>query len=398
MPSKLSLQTVTLIVEKFDCKLLSKTYDGPNNKYEFECSCGEHFETTFANFHGHKKNKCNKCIPPKRIQKHSIEFVSQTFEKEGCKLLSETYENNKRQLKCICKCGRLWEVSFDSFKNKSQRCRLCHFENCKGLYLMKYEDIKKIFDDRGLILLTKIYTGAEQKLEYICICGNIAYSIYSNIKKNHLCSQCGNKRIGKKRAHSYDYIKKQFELKGCKLLSKTYVNNNEPLDYVCKCGNISTIRYAYLRTNGLCGCQKPQGEIKITTILTNLGLEFLQQYHYDDLRIKRYLRFDFFVKYKGIHFLLEFDGGQHFRSIKWFGGDDGYQKRKNNDTMKNAYCIKNNIYLLRISYKEINKIKDIIDEYLIILDNNDTKCITFSNKNIYQEMTSLILDTRYAFI
>jgi len=49
---------------------------------------------------------------------------------------------------------------------------------------------------------------------------------------------------------------------------------------------------------------------------------------------------------------IEYDGVQHFKSIDYFGGENGFKKRQQNDKIKNIYCIKNKIKLLRIRYDE----------------------------------------------
>ena len=61
---------------------------------------------------------------------------------------------------------------------------------------------------------------------------------------------------------------------------------------------------------------------------------------------------------------IEYDGEQHFRPVHRFGCEDNFKKTKRNDELKNTFCKNNNIKLLRISYKEKGKIRDIIEEVL----------------------------------
>ena len=62
----------------------------------------------------------------------------------------------------------------------------------------------------------------------------------------------------------------------------------------------------------------------------------------------RPLRFDFFIP--EINTIVEFDGEQHFRPSKKFGGEK-FEVTKENDQIKNEFCRKNNINLIRIHYK-----------------------------------------------
>jgi hypothetical protein len=49
---------------------------------------------------------------------------------------------------------------------------------------------------------------------------------------------------------------------------------------------------------------------------------------------------------------IEYDGVQHFKPHIFFGGENGFKTLKNNDIIKENYCINNNIKLLRIKYNE----------------------------------------------
>ena len=72
--------------------------------------------------------------------------------------------------------------------------------------------------------------------------------------------------------------------------------------------------------------------------------------------------FDFHLPEKNL--LIEFDGKQHFNSIKYFGGEEGFKKTKANDEIKNCFAKENNINLLRIRYDEINHIEEILNKYI----------------------------------
>lgn len=60
--------------------------------------------------------------------------------------------------------------------------------------------------------------------------------------------------------------------------------------------------------------------------------------------------------------IIEYDGIQHFKPIKYFGGKDTFILTKKCDDIKNKYCKTNSITMLRISYLKFNYIADIINE------------------------------------
>lgn len=113
--------------------------------------------------------------------------------------------------------------------------------------------------------------------------------------------------------------------------------------------------------------QTSRGELLICNYLTQMNIEYKREYIYADLtnpETEQPLRFDFYLpKY---NLLIEFDGAQHFMYVKEFYGHDefiGKKKLENQqfrDRLKDTYCEIKNIPLLRISYRDINKIKDII--------------------------------------
>jgi hypothetical protein len=53
------------------------------------------------------------------------------------------------------------------------------------------------------------------------------------------CSFCSKYRTGK---YTLDNVRAIFEVNGCFLLSETYKDNDQVLDYICDCGEQSTTR------------------------------------------------------------------------------------------------------------------------------------------------------------
>lgn len=118
-------------------------------------------------------------------------------------------------------------------------------------------------------------------------------------------------------------------------------------------------------------CKLPKGEQKIQKVLKALNVQFEQQHAFSDCRCVNPLPFDFLVKINETHFLIEFNGEQHYRPVK-FGGlddntaDDKFEEVKKRDEIKKDYAIKNGIPLLIIKYDETFRILEIIKEFLNI--------------------------------
>jgi len=106
--------------------------------------------------------------------------------------------------------------------------------------------------------------------------------------------------------------------------------------------------------------KESKGITNIVNYLKNNNIEYIREYYYHDCKNINYLRFDFFLPKMNI--LIEYDGRQHFESVSIWGGDDALKITQNNDRIKNEYCKKNRIPLLRISYLE--DVELILSNYL----------------------------------
>lgn len=103
------------------------------------------------------------------------------------------------------------------------------------------------------------------------------------------------------------------------------------------------------------------GEKKIYDILSSSGIKFKEEYTFPDLvcRNGRHLRFDFAVftlDGSRIAFLIEFQGEQHYKPVKFYGGQKKFNKQRYNDARKRAYCKKHRIPLVVIPYYDEPKL------------------------------------------
>jgi ribosomal protein S27E len=193
-------------------------------------------------------------------------------------------------------------------------------------------------------------------------CGNEWDTKPSHLKREYGCKICGhNKRVEKTTLTSEDFIKKVNSIyRDDIIVLNEYKGNNHEIKFMCnKCGQISTKKRASgLLNRGCPFCVFSKGEKKIQTILDDNDILFKKEYKFNDLKDINYLRFDFAIldEMGNIKHLIEFDGKQHFESVKCFGGEQRYLDQLKKDKLKNDYCVKHNIKLIRIKYSDINKI------------------------------------------
>lgn len=109
---------------------------------------------------------------------------------------------------------------------------------------------------------------------------------------------------------------------------------------------------------GCPSCNSSKGELKIELILKNKNISFIKNKTFTGCKYKKLLKFDFYLP--DFNLCIEYDGVQHFKSISIFGGDKVYKENKLRDKIKNNFCKKNKIDLIRIPYTQFNKIKEIL--------------------------------------
>lgn len=124
-----------------------------------------------------------------------------------------------------------------------------------------------------------------------------------------------------------------------------------------KCGRENVIVFGdYLRKGETqsCGCISSINESKICQMLDNMNIKYKQQQSFDDLKSKQSnsynnnLFFDIGVYNEDILiYLIEYDGIQHFEKGHFY---DSYTRTHPNDLLKNEYCFKHNIPLIRIPF------------------------------------------------
>jgi hypothetical protein len=128
------------------------------------------------------------------------------------------------------------------------------------------EEVRKIFEDEGCILQSKVYKNARTPLDYICECRNESKISLDNFKRGKRCNRCGAKKTAEKQKFSYNYVYNYFKEKGCELKSKTYKNTKILLNYICSCGNESEIRFGDFKEGHRCrrcGYQKVANKEKL---------------------------------------------------------------------------------------------------------------------------------------
>lgn len=212
------------------------------------------------------------------------------------------------------------------------------------------------------------WKGVAEKVCIICP----EHGEFWQLPNNHLKGECGCLQC---RGLSSDFekissteilIKKAIKKFGDKFdYSKTeFINSRTKIKITCPIhGEFETLPYQFLQnTYGcpLCNTKNlSRGEILIENILRKYKIPFKPQYEIivpEIAKNSNIIRIDFFVKYKGNQYFIEYNGQQHYKYVPHFhtGGIIDFKKQQRRDKVLRDFCslYSDKVSLLEISYKE----------------------------------------------
>jgi very-short-patch-repair endonuclease len=120
------------------------------------------------------------------------------------------------------------------------------------------------------------------------------------------------------------------------------------------------ISWGYWLGNNNTSKRVSNGSKKIENFLINRNIKYTSEKKFHDCKRINFLYFDFYLPEHNI--CLEYDGIQHYTPIDRFGGKEGLRNQKIRDHIKDNYCEKNNIKLIRIPFWEESNIETILNK------------------------------------
>jgi hypothetical protein len=195
-----------------------------------------------------------------------------------------------------------------------------------------------------------------RRVECTCVCGNISKVRVDNLL-NGISSNCGCKR-------TEDLVGNRYE-KLVVLESLGTKKGKQILVCKCDCGKttITTYDNAKRGITKSCGCITSYINNQIENWLLENNYNFKREYRIPDCKNKRPLPFDFAVFLPKLK-LIEFQGSQHYKIVKGWGGQSRFQNNQITDKIKFEYCKNNEIELLCIPYWETKTMFKQIEKFL----------------------------------
>lgn len=213
------------------------------------------------------------------------------------------------------------------------------------------------------------YISSYVKVEITCRQHGSFWQWPSDHRRGFGCPQCS----GKARGNTETYIKKAKKIHGnfYDYSQVTYSSLEDKIVILCpKHGSFELIarHHIYGTAIGCAQCRRSKGEIQTKQWLEDNNIKFVEQKTFKGLGTSR---FDFYLL--DLNICIEFDGAQHFHLKHQRTRDkekalQRFLDLQRRDEKKNNFCREQKISLIRINYKQLNNLTQIL--------NNEVLCYT----------------------
>jgi hypothetical protein len=305
--------------------------------------------------------------------------------------------------------------------------KLCYGNSLLGMY----PELCKEYDPDNELEASEISPGSQEYVGWLCF----------NTDPPHKYSMPPERRTGKYGGcpecsmPGYKQLKggHEYFIQECNKIHENkytyvgrYVNSYTKMDIYCPVvskndeihGIFSQVPSAH-KTGAECPkCSNEREDSKIIVELKDnldafdlkIYTDYIQEKTFDDLLDKGKLSLDIYILANVLNIsrptVFERDGMQHFKPIEYWGGNEGFISGLRRDYIKDLYCIKNGINLIRIPYNiRISKeyLQNIFDlckksqvymSYSYFLDKCN-RIVDMKDISITIVKTPLVFDQRY---
>lgn len=275
------------------------------------------------------------------------EFIQKSIEIHGDKYdySVSNYDGNRKEIEIICPIHGTFKQIAGTHLNGSGCLKCSDTRKTKEKFIQESSIIHNNKYDYSLVY----YINAHTNVKIICP----EHGIFEQTPNVHLTKKCGCKKCSDFKQTLKNFIEKSNKIHNNKydysLVEYINAYNQKPSNHM----NMG-------QSCPECKETISKGERNIIKILTDKEINFIKQKTFEECKDIRKLPFDFYLPDYNI--CIEFDGRQHFESVKYWNGEEGLLRLQKHDKIKTDYCLNNNIKLIRISYKEKEDINRIIND------------------------------------
>lgn len=334
------------------------------------CICGNEVIKKASHVIKGNIRSCGECHET-RSKYADKSYIGKQF--NHLKIIKSYYDIFEKQymFTCTCDCNRgsTEEYKASEVANGYKKaCSICSEENSlNALTTTRYtEDYLKTLKNKrfGKLVIKKIYKSNTGTKDTIAVCDCDCGTKDKEIKLYNILGSIGTRACGNCRvAPNAKYDKPEYIGQTFNFLKVDSIEKEDGKTFWnCTCLLCGTqcrfeahaITYG---NNKSCGCMQSYNEEVIAKALRSRNINFKRQVTFPDLKGIRggTLRFDFGIydEQQKLLGLIEYDGEQHedgyFNTITEYELLNNISYIQENDKLKNEYCKKNNIQLVRLS-------------------------------------------------
>lgn len=302
------------------------------------------------------------------LRKSNEKFLNEFNAVHNTIELLDNYTTNNNYIRCRCKIdGFEWKAKPHSLL-QGHGCPECSHREQNWGNKERFDNIlKERFPN---VTTSDEFFRTRQNMHFKCNVCNYEWTTDANTILNNK-DYCGcPKCAGCGRVSEQDVINRLEEKNPRVKYISGYHGVMEQAIFQCNdCGHEwVTTTNSVLSGRGCPKCNMSHGALKVSELLSNLGVKYETEYRFEDCKDIRTLPFDFYIESKNI--CIEYDGEQHFSPVR-FGKNNSrgtpeerFELVKRRDKIKTDYCNSNGIKLIRIPYTDFNNIEEILNKYI----------------------------------
>jgi len=277
---------------------------------------------------------------------------------QGGKCLSTEYTNAHTKLNFTCKNKHFFSAS-PATVLRGTWCKKCAHKKTHIQQKTPYEKIKSMTEKSNFVLLTEKFeyeaTSTPKKygkfrFKIKCTQNHISHKSLDSLKNRTQCNTCSyNNRNAHLRIDIKQVSKLAFD-RGGKLISESYKNNNQILNWECKAGHQFTAKYNNVKNGTWCPtCSR------IVSISESICLKYFSELTGITLKTAypawlktpegTQLEIDGYNEIEKI--AIEHHGSQHYQ-VKSFGKSEHYERRIFLDKYKKNLILSKGIRFLEV--------------------------------------------------
>lgn len=297
---------------------------------------------------GHGCKKCGAEKSKEKSTKTNAQYI-QELSKINSKIIPlELYNGASNPIKHKCLIDDFtWDIAPANLLS-GRGCPKCN----NHILRTPLEYKKELQTKNPNIIPLEDYIGASTNILHKCLIHNVEWKVRPYSVLNGVgCPLCAKEKIAKANVKSHcqyvqDLLKSNIHVRPI----ENYINTTTPILHECMkhhyLWKVAPTRI--LQGYGCPKCNASKGELCISSFLELHNIKYETQKRFPDCKDQKSLPFDFYLC--DLNKCIEFDGGQHFQPVEFFGGVDRLKYQQYHDKLKDEYCQKNGIPLLRIPY------------------------------------------------